>query len=197
MKWRPLILLLVLLLPAMAGISYMHYQSKQSYFDVQKGKIAQYDLNILSNMFELPSATLMHLSGIEKKNFKNILIPKDSVSDTKSEAIFEKLSLSGDFELIAYAENEESFEFWVVSKEVEAENSTIANILLSISIMENPFQEDNKILISNFIQSLIKPDFSFAQAITEIDKVYNHIFNENLQIAFCQTLSPPPKNFKL
>lgn len=197
MKWRPLILLLVLMLPAFAAISYIHYQSKQNYFDAQKEKIAQYDLSILNHMFELPSATLMHLSGIEKKNFRSISIPKDSGSKTNSEAIFEKLSLIDDFELIAYSENEESFQFWVVSKEIEVENSTIANILLSISIMENPSQKDNKILISNFIQSLIKPEFSITPAIPEIDKVTNHIFNENIQIAFCQTLSPPPEKFKL
>jgi len=195
MKCRAIVFLLVLLLPMLGAYNYWQYANKQKSLQHEQSSFNSLESNSLNYLFQLPNNVLLHLTGIEKNNFKKLSFSVDEYNQNELNNLIDNELNGAHFSIVKINNHSSHAEIWVLTGNKFNENEQLSLLYSNFSLLENPTNENNEILISNFVSSLIKPEivaFNTSNCATTIT------LQETTHIVLTHkpsSVSPPPDLF--
>lgn len=192
MKVKAIVFLLVLWLPLLGAFSYWQYLNKKNNLQQEQVSFNSLENKSIKSLFQLPNNVILHLTGIDKNSFKKLSFNIEKLEVSEIYNLIE-IELNGaQFSIVKVDENEFSADVWVLTGGEFAKTEQLALFYSNFSLLENTNNENNEILLSNFVNSLIKPEnwalnsASFAE-ITILQEFTQIVKNQKPS-----TVSPPP-----
>lgn len=192
MKVKAIVFLLVLWLPLLGAFSYWQYLNKKNNLQQEEISFNSLENKSINSLFQLPNNVILHLTGIDKNSFKKLSFNIEKLEVSEIYNLIE-IELNGaQFSIVKVDKNEFSADFWVLTGCEFAKTEQLALFYSNFSLLENPNNENNEILLSNFVNSLIKPEIWALNSASFAEITILQEFTQIVKNQKPSTVSPPP-----
>lgn len=192
MKVKAIVFLLVLWLPLLGAFSYWQYLNKKNNLQQEQVSFNSLENKSIKSLFQLPNNVILHLTGIDKNSFKKLSFNIEKLEVSEIYNLIE-IELNGaQFSIVKVDENEFSADVWVLTGGEFAKTEQLALFYSNFSLLENTNNENNEILLSNFVNSLIKPEIWALNSASFAEITILQEFTQIVKNQKPSTVSPPP-----